>query len=240
MVNEALAREVGWTADEAIGERLSLVRGSGTIVGVFRDFHYKSLHEDYKPMVFVSTPVAYGSAPLLLSLRVSTEDLSRTIAALEERWQTVMPDRPLEYSFLDAEFDKQYRAEQQLGGIFTAFGGLAILIACLGLFGLAALTAEQRTREIGIRKTLGASVMGVVGMLTGDFLKLIGIAIVLAVPITWLAAERWLDGFAYRTSVSIGLFLGTGLILAAIALLTVGYQSLRAAWTNPVDALRHP
>jgi len=150
-----------------------------------------------------------------------------------------LPNKPFDYFFLDEEYDKQYQAEERLAGIFTVFGGLAILIACLGLFGLATLAAEQKTKEIGIRKTMGATVFGIASMFTADFMKLIATAILIGIPVTWFVAEKWLEGFAYKTGLEVGIFLISAVLLGSIAMATIAIQSIRVASANPVDALRH-
>jgi len=239
LLNEAMVKELGWTPEEAIGKTAALRRGGGRIVGVVKDFHFTSLQTAVEPLVILPTPVAYGSAPLYLSLRIRAEDLPGTLAQLEDTWRTLIPHRPFDYFFLDEDFDRQYKAEDRLGRIFGVFAGLAILIACLGLFGLAAYTVEQRTKEIGVRKVLGASMPGLVGLLTTDILKLVALAFVLAAPVTYLAMHRWLDDFAYRIEMSAWTFLMAGLFALLVASLTVSYQAIKAARANPVDSLRH-
>jgi len=207
-------------------------------VGVVEDFHFMSLREQVQPMIIASQPVAYNSAPLMLSVRLGAGELRAALGQLEAIWTDVTGGLPFDYSFLDQEFDNQYRADERMARLLSVFGGLAILIACLGLFGLATLTAEQRRREIGIRKVLGAGVGEIAGAFTLDFMKLIGIAFVIAAPLTWIAADRWLDGFAYRIDVGPASLLAGGLALALLAAATVSYHSIRAATANPVEALR--
>ena len=161
-----------------------------------------------------------------------------TIAALEEQWGRFVPDLPFEYSFLNERFNDLYQSEQKLGTIFTVFCSLAILIACLGLFGLAAYTAEQRTKEIGIRKVLGASVSSLVFMFSKDFTKLVLVALLIAMPISYFMMSRWLDDFAYRITLGVSTFLIAGGLALLIAWLTIGFQSVRAAVANPVNSLR--
>ena len=239
LINEAMAEILGWTPAEAIGKRAALRRGEGRIVGVVEDFNYVSLQETIEPLAIVPTMTPFGSAPLYVSLRLRTDDLPGTLAQLEDTWRTLIPHRPFSYFFLDEDFDQQYRAEDRLARIFGVFAGLAILIACLGLFGLSAFTAEQRTKEIGVRKVLGASVPGLVGLFARDFLKLVALAFVAAVPVTYVVMQRWLADFAYRTDLSWSIFLLAGLATFVIAALTVSYQSIKAALADPVDSLRH-
>ncbi len=164
--------------------------------------------------------------------------MQQTIAGIEAAWKELAPEAPFEYTFFDQDLAAQYKAEQRLGKIFSLFTGFAILVACLGLFGLAAFTAEQRTKEIGIRKVLGASVAGIVGLLSKDFLNLVLIANIIAWPIAWWVMSRWLDDFAYRVEIGWWVFAVAGCIALLIALLTVSYQAVKAALSNPVKSLR--
>ncbi|HMB91401.1 MAG TPA: FtsX-like permease family protein, partial [Rhodothermales bacterium] len=213
---------------------------TGRVVGVVKDFHYRSMRHQIEPILFYTLPadvrVTYYS---YLSVRINPNQLQETLAFLEREWQAFQPDRPFSFSFLDEQFDAVYRAEQRLGTLVGYFALLTIFVACLGLFGLASFMAEQRTKEIGVRKVLGASVSQIVVLLSRDFLVLVGIAFVVAAPLAYVAMHRWLDGFAYRVDISAGVFLLTGLTALGIALLTVSYQSVKAALTNPVHALRH-
>ena len=161
------------------------------------------------------------------------------VSAVEALWKKHAPGEPFDYSFLDENFDQLFRSEQRMGQLFTVFSGLAIFIACLGLFALAAFMAEQRTKEIGIRKVMGASTSGLTLMLSRDFTKLVLISFLPAALGAWLVVERWLDGFAYRVEVNPMIFIGSGLIAAAIAWLTVSFQSIKAAASNPVNSLRY-
>ncbi|MCH8123075.1 MAG: ABC transporter permease [Bacteroidetes bacterium] len=239
MLNEAAVASVGWKPSEAIGREFFLRRGGTTIVGVLKDFNYRSLHNEVEPMAFLSTPIAYGSAPLFLSIRLTGANMAETTSALESEWKNMLPNKPFEYFFLNEDYDRQYREDERLARIFTVFGGLAILIACLGLFGLATLAAEQRMKEIGIRKALGATTYGIAAMFTANFMKLVGLAILLGIPVTWFAAKAWLENFAYRTGIGLDVFLYSAFILATIAAATITIQSIRAALSNPVDALRY-
>ena len=166
-------------------------------------------------------------------------NLAEAISAVEETWKKLAPNQPFSYTFLDQDYARLYHREQQMSHVFQIFSGLAIVIACLGLFGLAAFTTQQRTKEIGIRKILGASVSGIVCLLSKDFLKLVLIANLIAWPIAYYAMNQWLQSFAYRINLSIGTFILSGLIALLIALLTVSYQAIKAARANPVEALRY-
>lgn len=242
LINEAAARRLGWT--DPIGKELTVevwynehFDKTGQIVGVVKDFQYHSLRRSIDPLVFHIFPETYYYD--YVSARLQPGRLTETLAALEQSWKPFNPDRPFEYRFLDEQFDGLYRAEERLGTLFGYFAGLAVLIACLGLFGLAAFSAEQRTKEIGVRKVLGASVPGIVALLSKDLLKLIAVAFIVAVPLAYLAADQWLAHFAYRIDVPWTLFLLTGLAALVLAWLTVSYHAVRAALTDPVDSLRY-
>jgi len=172
------------------------------------------------------------------SFKLDANRIQSSLSQLSQLWKRLYPDSPFDYFFLDQKFNEQYRAEPQFSQLFSLFTGLAIFIACLGLFGLATFTAEQRTKEIGVRKVLGASVSSIVALLSKDFLKLVFIAIVIALPIAWYAMHRWLQDFAYKIDLAWWVFAGAGLLAVGIALLTVSFQSVKAALMNPVKSLR--
>jgi putative ABC transport system permease protein len=174
----------------------------------------------------------------LVSINLSTKNLPKTIAAIESKWNTLIPARPFSYFFLDEFFNKQYQGEERFGKLFLNFAVLAIIISCLGLLGLASYSTLQRTREIGIRKVLGASVPNIVNLLSKDFLKLVAVAILIASPIAWYVMDRWLKDFAYRISIGWWIFLAAAFLAAMIALLTVSFQAIKAAVANPVSSLR--
>ena len=174
-----------------------------------------------------------------VSVRIRPENISATIAFLQEKWQAFEPGYPWRYFFLDEDFGRLFQNEERQAKIFGNFTVLAIVIACLGLFGLASFIAEQRTKEIGVRKVLGASVQGVVLLLTKDFTKLVSIAFLIAAPVAYFAMKHWLQDFAYRTDLHPIIFILAGLLALLIAWLTVGYQAIKAALTNPVEALRY-
>ena len=173
------------------------------------------------------------------SIKIRSEDISGTLATLEKTWKQWVPNRPFEYFFLDEDFDKQYRAEERLGLIFSAFSGLAVFIGCLGLLGLISFTAQQRTREIGIRKVLGASVLQLVVLQSKGFVKLVWMANLVAWPVAYVAVNRWLADFAYRIDVGAGVFVLSSVVVLGIVVLTVGYQAWKAAQADPVEALRY-
>ncbi|MCH8959807.1 MAG: ABC transporter permease [Bacteroidetes bacterium] len=235
LINETAARVFGWAdPGEAVGKRLTRNEREGVVIGVVKDFHFQSLHHTIEPLLMHLRPFAMN-----VSVRVRTDDLPATVAALERTWQQFSPTFPFDYYFLDEAFDSRYRAEERAGQLFGYFALLAVFIACLGLFGLAAFSAAQRTKEIGVRKVLGASVGGIVVLLSKDFVKLVGWAFVVATPLAYLAMSRWLDNFPYHVEISWRIFLVAGLSALVVAVLTVSYQSIRAALTNPVEALRY-
>lgn len=235
VINEAAARVLGWK--EPVGKNLERLGDdtNGKIIGVVRDFNFASLHDEIGPLVI---QLSKGALPYV-TVRVKPGDVAGTIAFVQKQWETFAPGQPFDYSFLDADFDALYKKDQQLGQIFTVFAVLAIVIACLGLFGLASFTTQQRTKEIGVRKSLGASVPGIVVLLSKEFTKLVAIAFVVAAPIAWFAMHRWLQDFAYRTNIGILTFVAAAIIALLIAWLTVSYQSIKAATINPVQALRY-
>lgn len=238
VINEAAANYF-FGEDDPIGEELSNFGSEPgkfvtyNVVGVVKDFHYSNMRQKIMPMVMI-----LGNSISALSLRVEPTQVSSVVAALEEQWSDFGLEIPFEYSFLDERFNNIYKADEKLGTIFTIFCSLAIFIACLGLFGLAAYTAEQRTKEIGIRKVLGASVSSLVVSFSKDFTKLVFIALLVAIPTAYFLMNQWLADFAYRISLGASTFLIAGGIALVIAWLTISFQSIRAAVANPVDSLR--
>lgn len=176
---------------------------------------------------------------LYISIKIKPDDIAKTLRFLKKKWSEIAPAQTFDYFFLDESFDLQYRADEKLVAIFSNFTFLSIFIACLGLFGLASFTAEQRTKEIGIRKALGATISGIILLLSKEFTKWVLVANIIAWPITYLAMNRWLQNFAYRINIGIGTFILAALLALVIALLTVGYQAIKAARANPVEALRY-
>ena len=239
LLNEAAVAALGWR-DTALGKTVTFPPSMGfdpmPVVGMVEDFHFRSLHEAISPLLFFVPPPAWMTT---YSVRVSPEQVDETLAGLEAVWATFEPAHPFTFRFLDQSLTALYAADQQTADLLRYAAFLAILIACLGLFGLAAFTAEQRTKEIGIRKVMGASVGGIVTLLSKDFLKLVALAFVLACPLAYVAMQAWLDAFAYQAAVGLGLFAAAGGLALAIALLTVSYQALRAATADPVKSLRY-
>ncbi len=235
IINEAAARMIGWhDPNIAIDQTLSYGGNNGRIVGVAQDFHFESLHKEISPMVFmISDSQGYSN----ISVKVAG-DTKAALAHMEETWQEFLPKVPFSYQFIDDLYEKSYQDEVKKGQIFTIFSCIAILIACLGLFGLASFTTIQRTKEIGVRKVFGASVSGIVALISKDFLKLVLVANLLAWPIAWYAMRQWLSDFAYRIDISTDIFLLATLVAFAVAMVTISYQAIKAASSNPVDALR--
>ena len=237
VLNETALRRLGWTdPEEAMGVELTRQFGdTRTVVGVVKDFHVTGLQEAVPPLVLYLRPEYCNYA----TINVAAGGERAALAGLQSAWNRFAPDRPLDYRFLDTAFGEQYRAEERVASVVRLFSGLALAIACLGLLGLVAFTTQQRTKEIGVRKVLGASVASVVMLLTKDFTRLVLAAVLIAAPVAWFAMERWLDGFAYRIDLGPGLFLLAGVLALAIALLTVSAHAVRAATADPVRSLRH-
>lgn len=239
LVNEALVKKMGW--QEPIGKRVKYyIDNQGNtqeakVIGVVKDFHIYSLQHKIEPLVLQMPPPSERDN---IYLRIHPDKTQEVLAFIEKTYHTFDPSARLNFHFLDDNFSKQYQTEQKQGQVLFVFTILSILIACLGLLGLAAFTAEQRIKEIGIRKVLGASVLSIVTLLSADFLKLVVIAIVIATPIAWYAIQQWLQNFAYHFSVSGWLFFFSGFIVIAIALLTVSILAIKAARENPVKSLR--
>ncbi len=237
IINETAARAFGW-GDKAVGEKLvrqNSVRGKDfvyTVIGVVKDFHFKSLHETITPLLMV-----LQQEPDFI-IKIKTADIAGVISSIKKDWEGFNTDEPFTYSFMDDLYIKTYTAEQKTGTILNIFAVLTIFVACLGLFGLATYTAEQRTKEIGIRKVLGASVAQVTTMLSKEFLKLVLIACLIAFPLAWWAMSKWLQDFAYRININWYIFLIAGIAALSIALLTVSFQAIKAAIANPVKSLR--
>lgn len=237
LVNETLVHKAGWK--NPIGQRIWFTGEEQPepveVVGVVADFHTASMHRSIEPLVL--RPIRKAESDNVF-VRLRPDNLPAALAHVEQIYTAFDPANPFESYFLDQNFARQYEADERRGQLFLTAAGLAIFIACLGLFGLAAFTAERRTKEIGVRKVLGASVVSIVALLSNDFLKLVLIALLIASPVAWWMMHRWLQDFAYRIDVEWWMFAGAGVVAVVIALLTVSYQSIRAALANPVDALR--
>jgi putative ABC transport system permease protein len=232
VINETAALEMGMTPENAVGKSLEMWGTKGMIVGVVKNFNFKTLQHKIDPMILRFQP---GNIAIVRALPGQTE---ATIKAMERINSKLNPSYPFSYSFVDQEIDKSYQGEQQMGSLFNVFAILAIFISCMGLYGLSAFMAEQRTKEIGVRKVLGASVSRLVYLLSLSFTRLILIATLIAIPLAWWAVNNWLEGFAYRTAVSWTIFALSAFAALVIAWLTVGYESIKAAVANPVKSLR--
>ena len=238
VLNETAAKVLGFKNEaDAIGKDIQYGGIKGKIVGICNDFHFESMHQKIVPLLMrmpSNNMGRYGN----LSVKVGGNNRTSAISSVEKTWYKFLPEVPFTYTFLDESYGRLYEAEQKQGTIFTLFAFIAIFIACLGLFGLSAFSITQRIKEIGIRKVLGASVPNIVGLLSKDFLKLVGIAAVIAFPIAWYIMYNWLQDFAYRTSIAWWVFVVAGVIAAAIALLTISFHAIKAAMSNPVKSLR--
>jgi putative ABC transport system permease protein len=237
ILNETAASMLGWDKN-ALDHTISRFSSEGEkstyrVIGVVKDFHFRSLHERITPLVMTLTRDAGISI-----IKIQTKDVNGVLASMKAKWDKFKPDNAFEYSFLDERFNNTYKAEQKTGQILGIFSALTIFVASLGLFGLATFTAQQRTKEIGVRKVLGASVISVTALLSGDFLKLVGIAIIIAMPVAWYGMNQWLQNFEYKTEISFWTFILAGVLSVAVALFTVSFQSVKAALTDPVKSLR--
>ncbi|HND78712.1 MAG TPA: FtsX-like permease family protein, partial [bacterium] len=208
------------------------------IVGVTQDFNFQSLRNPVRPISIFMNPPGFP-APSFLAVRVKPDHLQETIQSIGQVWNQFQPGEPYVYTFLDEDFGKLYRTEERAGTIVTTFSSLAIFIACLGLLGLAAFATERRTKEIGIRKVLGASEGHIIGMICKEFVILVTVALVISVPIAYYVMNRWLQDFAYRIDIGADVFILSGVIALTVALLTVSYTAIRAALSNPVTALKY-
>jgi putative ABC transport system permease protein len=236
VVNKTAVDFMGYTPAQAISKIAPNLFGNrAEIVGVVDDFHFESLH---KPIGAYAFHNANTEGQPYLLVKTQTQNLPETMRQMEAVFRRNVPNSAFEFTFLDQHLNTLYRSEQRTAQVVLIFAGLAILVACLGLFGLATFTAEQRTKEIGVRKVLGASVASIVTLLSKDFLKLVLIAILIASPIAWYAMTRWLQDFAYKIDIEWWVFALAGLLAVGIALLTVSYQSVKAALMNPVKSLR--
>ena len=233
ILNETAVRKIGWTPQEAIGKIIS--RGDpGIVKGVVRDFHFASMRESIGPlMLFADT----GFVRYML-LRVKGQQLPQTLSRLQAIWKEYVPSRAFDYHFLDEDYNQLYITEQRTATLFTVCASLAILLACLGLFGLAAISTVQRTKEIGIRKVLGAGLFNICLLISNNFLRLVLVAILIAAPLAWLAAGKWLEGFAYRIPIHLWVFPAAGAAVSFLAFGTVSFHALRAATMNPSRSLK--
>lgn len=234
ILNASAAKELGWTPEEAVGKKMFLDNSRpGYVKGVVRDFNFESLHSAIKPLVLF--PVSWAGTMLV---KLSGHNLSQTISFLQSKWKILAPDRPFEYRFMDEQYNKLYSAELRLGKIMNLFAAIAIVLACLGLFGLSSYAAQQRNKEIGVRKVLGATVFNVWALLSKDFIVLVFISLLIAIPIAYYCMHNWLLNYEYRTGISWWIFAAAGIGAFTITLLTVSFQSIKAGLVNPVKSLR--
>ena len=237
IINEAAVKSFGWKNEEdAINKPFSATGKEGRIVGVVKDFHFNSLHQQVEPLVIM--PRLPDQRFSQISVRIAMNDPKKAIEWIEDNWKKNFPGALLEYGFMDKKLNDQYLAENRFSKFFLYFSILSLIIACLGLFGLTAFTVRQRVKEIGIRKVLGASVSNIAAMLSTDFLKLVFVSAIIAVPVAWYVMNKWLQDFAYRVNISWWMFALAGIITMCIALLTISFQSIKAAIANPVKSLR--
>jgi putative ABC transport system permease protein len=239
IVNEAFLKEFGWTMEEALGRRLTGYSEKPervpVVIGVVKDFHFRPFREEVKPQMFLR----FDYTPRKFFVRLKPGNPAAALAIMQTAWRSVVPDLPFTYSFLDEDLDAFYKAEARWSTIVGWAGGISIFLGCLGLFGLAALAAVNRTKEIGVRKVLGATVAGLAGLLSKDFIKLVLAANLIAWPIAYVAMNKWLQNFAYRIDFNWWVFAMAGGLTVAIALITVSFQAIKAALANPVEALRY-
>jgi putative ABC transport system permease protein len=236
LINESAQKAVGW--DDPIGREFGRTRegaAKGKIVGVLKDFHIHSLHLPIMPLYIFLDPARSSR----ISIKIRGGNIPETLAFIRKTWERFAPEYPFEFSFFDEIFDRAYRVERRLGTMFSAFAGLAVLIACLGLLGLASFTAEQKTKEIGIRKVLGASSSGIVVLLSREFMKWVVAANFVAWPIGYFAMRTWLQNFAYRIDLTVPMFLGAALAAFLVAIATISFQTYRAATANPAESMRY-
>lgn len=235
ILNQSAVRAIGWeNEEEAIDKQFLYGNRRGYVVGVVKDFHFESLHQPISPMVFLIPQDRFNE----VAIKIRSESKEETLEFLKAEWQAMKPDFPFNYYFVADRFNQQYEAEEKVGTVFGFFAGLAILISVLGLFGLSAYATERRVKEIGIRKVMGASIWGIVSLLGRDFLKLVLIGFILAIPLAYFGMNSWLANFAYKISISWSVFFFAGLVATIIAAVTVSSQSIRAAMINPVDAFK--
>ena len=235
ILNEKAVKLFGYASPEAaIGRSFSQWGKKGQIIGVVKDYNFNGLQQEITPL---SICLDFNDCNFL-SVKLTNRNLPGTITSIKKKWDQLSTPLPLRYFFLDDAFDKQYKSEERFGNLFINFAFLAIFISCLGLLGLSSYSTLQRTKEVGVRRVMGASVTGIVRLLSVDFLRLVGFAFLIAVPISWLVMNKWLEDFAYRITIGWGIFLGSGLIALAIAFATISYQAIKAAIASPVKSLR--
>jgi putative ABC transport system permease protein len=230
IINQSMAKELGLV--NPVGQRIMNWQVYN-VIGVIEDFHFESLRDKIGPLA-----LRLGISPNIVSVKIKGNDMKGTLAGIENVWKKFAPQQSIRFSFLDESFARMYDDVQRMGRIFVSSAILAIIVACLGLFALSAFMVEQRSKEISIRLVLGASMKSVFGLLTVNFLKLVLLSIVIAVPIAWYIMQKWLQDFTYRTEITWDIFALAGILAVLIAVLTISYQAIRAALMNPVNSLK--
>jgi putative ABC transport system permease protein len=234
VLNESAARALGWKPQDAIGKKMYLDESRpGEVKAVVKDFHFASLHSQIEPLVLFP-----GGWSNILLIKTTGGNMATVLAGIEKKWKELAPHRPFAFRFMDEDYQKMYESEMRMGKVFNVFAGLAVLLACLGLFGLSAYAARQRIKEIGVRKVLGASVPQIGLLLSTGFVKLVGVAFLIATPLAWMAMDKWLQQFSYRATIGWWIYAAAGALTVLIALLTVSFQAFRAGMANPVKSLR--
>jgi putative ABC transport system permease protein len=234
ILNESAAKQLGWSAQEAVGKKMFLDDSRpGYVRGVVRDFHFQSLHQAIRPVILF--PESWS---MQLLLKLSGHHLPQTIAFLESKWKRLVPNRPFEYKFLDEDYNNLYHSEQRLGAIMNISAGIAMVLACFGLFGLSAYSAQQRVKEMGIRKVLGASLGQIAFVMSKDFIRLVLMSIAIAFPLAWFAVHKWLQDFAYKADISWLSFVIAAMATVFLAIATISFQALKTGLANPVKSLR--
>jgi putative ABC transport system permease protein len=241
IINEAMVKHLGWgTPENALGKQFFTPGGKERVIGVAKDFNFVSLKEPVGPFVIdISSRNGQLFWTKFIVIRIPGKDIKNTIAYVEKKWNEFSKEYPFEYFFLGESINKQYRSQHNLGKLVGYFAALAVFIACLGLFALSSFTAEQRTKEIGIRKVLGAPVLGIVNLMSKEFLVLVLISALISWPVTYYVMSNWLNDFAFRIHIGVSVFIVAGLAGLLIALLTVSFRALQSAYRNPVKALRY-
>jgi len=237
VLNQEAVKELGWK--NPIGKKFKRGRNTHTVIGIIKDFHYESMHKKLQKMAMVLNSKSYKYFERYISVRVGSENIKNTLEYMNSVWKSFSPELPFDYSFLDQDLDNLYRSEEKTGNIFLLFAFIAVVIASLGLLGLVAFTVHKRTKEIGIRKILGANILNIVVLLVREFFILVVLSNFIAWPVGWYVMNKWLMNFAYKTNISIEVFLITGIFSLLIAIVTIGYQVIKAAYANPVDSLRY-
>ena len=240
IINEKAVELLGW--NNPIGKKInnwSKNRGDFKVIGVVKDYHYESLHQQVRPMALFLSGGYYKQTESYISVRFNTTNVSETIKYIENTWNSFAMNKPFEFSFLDEDYNNLYRNEKQIRKLFTIFSLLALFIACLGLFGLASFIADRKTKEIGIRKVMGASISSLVVKFSNEFAKWVLLSNLIAWPVSWFVMNKWLQNFSYRIEIGWWMFLLAGALALVIAVLTVSYQAIKAAMADPVKSLRY-